>query len=240
MPFICILGIFTNSLVIGTVHLKSNKKEMEQNQYSYMSLNAFCNILILLFQSMSLINECGFKHKYSFKADFNSGYGLFCSSVRRAAFSQFYKIIFIEYLTHALNVMSNLSYICYSINRLSLVGQEHGKFVKNISELKVKTFFLITFLFCLALPVYKIFSFSPNYFQPLLNYPDYIEYSNISFAFVYLYLSASILYNLISSIGFIVANLVVDINIMLAMKKVIAERAKNTSRAIQSNELKKR
>lgn len=239
MPFICIAGIITNSLVIGTVHLKSNKKDMEQNQYSYMSLNACCNILILSFQSISLINECGYKHKFSFESDFNSGYGLFCSTVRRAAFSQFYKIIFIEYLTHVLNMISNLSYICYSINRLSLVGQEHGKFVKKVSELKIISFFLITFMFCLALPVYKIFSFKPNYIQPEYNYPDYIEYSNISFVLVYLYLSASILYNLVSSVGFIVANLVVDLNIMLAMKKVLAERANKIKRAIQSNESKK-
>lgn len=141
IPLICIFGIITNSLVIVTVHLKSNREEMEQNQYSYMSLNACCNLLILFFQLLSLINECGFKNKFAYESDYNFGFGLFCSRVRKAAFSQFYKIIFIEYLTHVVNIMSSLSYICYSINRLSLVGQEHGKFVKKISELKVRTFF---------------------------------------------------------------------------------------------------
>ena len=238
MPIICLAGIITNSLVIATVYLKSNEKEMENNQYSYMGLAACCNLLILSFQSFSLINECGFKSKYQFEADYDSGYGLFCSSVRRAAFLQFYKIIFIEYLTHVINIMSNLSFICYSINRLSLVGQEHGKFVTKISELKIKSFFLITFIFCLALPVYKIFSFRPNYFKPDYNYPDYIDYSRISHTLVILYLSASILYNFITSIGFIVANLVVDINLLIAMKKVLAERAKKSIRAVQLNEVK--
>lgn len=240
MPIICLIGIITNSVVIATVHFKSNEKEMENNQYSYMSLNAFCNVLILSFQSISLINECGFKHKNLFEADYNSGYGLFCSTVRRAAFSQFYKIIFIEYLTNVFNFMSNLSFICYSINRLFLIGQEHGKFVKKISELKVKTFLLITFMFCLALPVPKIFTFKPNYLTPQYNYPDYIEFTNVSLALGLIYLSSNTLYNLISSFGFIISNLIVDINIMLAMKQVLAERAKNTSRAIQANELKKK
>ena len=167
-------------------------------------------------------------------------YRLFCSSARKSYFSQFYRIIFIEYLTHVISVMSNLSYICYSINRLSLIGQDHGKFVKKVSKMKLKKFFLITFLFCLALPIPKIFTFKPNYFRFDHNYPDFLDFSDINDALIFLYLSSSILYNLINLIGFIVANLVVDINLLFSMKKVIAERAKNTSRAVQTNENSKK
>ena len=193
-----------------------------------MSLNAFCNLFILSFQSIGLISEC------------LDGYGLFCSSIRKAVFSQFYRIIFLEYFSHYFIVMSNLSYICYSINRLSLIGQEHHEFVKIISKLKVKKFLLVTFFFCLVLPISKVFTYKPNYFRPTHFFPDYIELSEINEALRFLYLSSSILYNLISSIGFIATNLVVDINILLAMKNVIAKREENTSRAIQLNENKKK
>ena len=235
MPFVCLIGIFTNSLIIATVHFKANKKAMEENQYSYMSLNACCNIIILSFQAISLISQCDFKIRGNF-----NGINLFCSSVRKALFSQFYKIIFAEYLSHVVYIMSNISYICYSINRLSLVGLEHGEFVKKISKLKVKKCILITFLFCLVLPVSKIFNFKPNYFDPYKNYPDYIELASINNSLVLLYLTSSILYNLINSLGFIVANLVVDINLFRAMRSVFEDRAKNTSRVIQSNELRKK
>lgn len=57
---------------------------------------------------------------------------------------------------------------------------------------------------------------------------------------MFVYLTSNILYSLISSLGFILANLVVDINILRTMKQVIAERDKNTSRAIQSNEVQKK
>ena len=136
--------------------------------------------------------------------------------------------------------MSNLSNIFYSINRLSLIGQEHGEFVTKISKLKVKKFILITFFICLVLPISKSFTYKPNYFRPSHNYPDYIELSEVNEALRFIYLSASIFYNLISSIGFIVANLVVDINLLIALKEVISERDENTSRAVQSNENKKK
>ena len=196
-----------------------------------MSLNAFCNLFILFFQSISLISEC----------DTNTeDFGIFCSGVRKNAFSQFYRIIFVEYLTHVFYVMSNLSYISYSINRLSLIGQEHGKIVTKISKLKVKKFVLVTFMFCLLLPLPKVFNYKPNYFRIDHTYPDYIELSELSRVVMFIYLSSNILYGLISSVGFVSINLFVDINILRAMKKVIAERAKNTSRAIQPNEIQKK
>ena len=86
-------------------------------------------------------------------------------------------------------------------------------------------------MFCLALPVSKIFNYKPNYYLPIKNYPDYIKLDRIDNALVFLYLTSNILYNLFCSIGIIIANLVVDINMLLAMKQVIAERAKNTCRA---------
>ena len=208
---------------------------MKENQYSYMSLNAFCNLFILAFHSISLISECD-----SLNSNGTGYHGLFCSSVRKNVFSQFYRIIFIEYLSHVVYVMSNLSYICYSINRLSLIGKEHGKIVTKLSKLKVKKFVLITFLFCLILPLSRVFTFKPNFFRTDHNYPDFLNFSKLSKGLMLFYLISNILYSLVSSIGFVLANLFVDINILLAVKQVIAEREKNTSRAIQSNEIQKK
>lgn len=228
MPIVCLVGIVANSLVIVTVKHKSNEKELKENQYNYMCLNACCNLLILSFQSISLISQC------------QSRNGLFCSSVRRSLFSQFSRIIFVEYLTHVFNVMSNLSYIFYSINRLSLIGQDHGKFVTAVSKMKLKKFILVTFMFCLVLPVSNIFTFIPNYNKPDLDYPDLLEFGfqEIGDTLMFLYLVSNILYNLITSIGFIVVNLIVDLSIFISLKKVIDERI-NTAQ-MEENQKKKK
>lgn len=198
-----------------------------------MSLNACCNLFILIFQTISITSEC------------QGGSGLFCSSIRKSLFSQFYRIIFIEYLTHVFNVMSNLSYICYSINRLFLVGKDHSKFVTRMSKLKLKTFLSRTFLLCLILPIAKMFSFLPNFSDPSSEYPYHFEslFSevHINSILLLIYLILSIIYTWFNFFGFIIGNLVVDINLLLEMRKVIAEKEKKAIiRAIQSNETQKK
>lgn len=236
-PIVCALGIVTNSLVITIVNHKLNKKELEENQYKFMSVNACCNCLILFFQSFNLITECQkVMLDYSETLD-----GFFCSNVRRSLFSQFYRIIFLEYLTHVLNIMSNLSYISYSINRLSLIGQEHGNFVTKMSKITLKSFFLKTVFFCLALPVSKIFTFKPNFIWPEMDYPLLFEFriSELKNSLLFLYYISSIVYNLVNTFGFTIINLVVDINILFTMKKVIAERNKKSIIASCTLQLKK-
>lgn len=236
-PVICIIGLVTNSLVIIIVNHKLNKKELEENQYKFMSVNACCNALILFIQSFDLISECQkVMLDYSETLD-----GFFCSNARRALFTQFYRIIFLEYLTHVLNIMSNLSYISYSINRLSLIGQEHGKFVTDMSKITLRNYFLKTIFFCLALPVSKIFTFKPNFMWPEMDYPLLFEYriSELKNSLLFLYYISSIIYNLINTFGFTIINLVVDINILFAMKKVIAERHKKKIIASITCQIKK-
>lgn len=226
MPIVCLLGIVTNSLVLITVKHKSNQKALKENQYSYMSLNACCNLFMLAFQAIRLTSECQV---------FN---GVFCSSVRKSLFIQFYRIIFVEYLTHVLNVMANLSYIIYSISRLSLVGQDHGKFVTMMSKIRVRRFILMSFLFCLVLPASKIFTFRPNFSTPVYEYPDTFEAHLITtkYSIILLYYASNIAYFLTISFGFIVSNLVIDISLLVSLKKVIADRA-NT---ILSEEVQKK
>lgn len=226
MPIVCLLGIVTNFLVLITVKHKSNQKALKENQYSYMSLNACCNLLMLAFQAIRLTSECQV---------FN---GVFCSSssVRKSLFVQFYRIIFVEYLTHVLNVMSNLSYIVYSISRLSLVGQDHGKFVTMMSKLRVTRFILVTFLFCFVMPASKIFTFRPNFSTPIYEYPDTFEshLMNTKYSLILLYYASNIAYFLTISLGFIVANLVIDISLLFSLKKVIADRTNTIlSEAVQ-------
>ena len=217
MPIVCLLGIVSNSLVIYTVSHKSNQKDLKENQYKYMRLNAIFNILILVIQSLILISEC---------RDYNS---LFCSSIRFWQFSQYFKIIFGEYFLNVFRLAANLTYIQFALNRLSLIGKDHGKIVTDASKLKMKQYICRIVIPCLVLPVVKVFRYFPNSYRIALDYPIPIAYYSqfINHSWIFVYMSFNVLFDFLNNFVFLVVNLIIDVNLAIRMKQTIDEKEKN-------------
>ena len=229
LPIICLLGIISNSLVIYTVSHKSNQKDLKENQYKYMRLNAIFNILILLIQPLTLISEC---------RDYNS---LFCSSIRFWQFSQYFKIIFGEYFSNVFRLAANLIYIQFALNRLSLIGKEHGKIVTSASKLKMKQYICRIVIPCLVLPVVKIFRYFPNSYHISLDYPIPISYYSqfINHSWIFVYMSFNVLFDFLNNFVFLVVNLIIDVNLAIKMKQTIDEKKKNKASSKTSDNKKK-
>ena len=215
VPFVCLLGIITNLLIIFTISYKPNRKSLKENQYKYMRLNAVFNIFILVIESVSLISEC-----------YNYNLGMFCSQIRTSMFVQYFKIIFSEYVSNGLRLAANFSYVIFSLNRLSLIGREHGKLVTKASKLKIKDFFLGLFGPCLLLPVVKVFRFFPNSMKPYLDYPISIEhyFYDIRFTLAFVFLSFNLLYDFINYTLFLIVNFITDVYLAVQMKQTVAEK----------------
>ena len=225
-PFVCLVGLITNSLVVIVVSRKENQKELKENQYKYMRINSLINCLILVIQMINMIGEC------------QAVNGLFCSSVRRWAFSQYFKIVFGEFLSSFLRLMSNLTYIGFSINRLSLIGREHGKLVTYMSKLKVRGFLCRVFFPCLCLSVVKIFRFHPNFNLPDHDYPQPFSFwfNKIDINLIYLYLSFNFTYDLINSVVLLLITSIIDIILIIAFRKTLTEKKMKLSRLKNSKE----
>lgn len=185
-----------------------------------MCLNAASNALILIIQAMSLFSEC--------QNRFN---GIFCSRINKSGFAQYYKIIFIEYISSVLILFSNLTYIGFSINRLSLIGKNHSKLTVKVSSLKIWQFSIRVLFPCFALSVVKIFKFIPNIDQPDDEYPHpfVFFFNKVSKARSYTFFAFNIIFDLINSFGFLVVNLVLDILLAIKLKQVIEEKEKKMS-----------
>ena len=215
-PVICVFGIVTNSLVVRVVSAKSSQKELENNHYKFMRLNALVNMAILTIEPLSLITEC-------------QGFivGFLCSPARFPLFSQYLKIILVEYLSSVLRLLSNFSYVGFAINRLSLVGKEHGKFVTNVSALSVREFLARTIGPCVGLAVVKIFHSYPNSFDPSHEYPltSNSFYRRISDTLLYVYFSFEFLFNLVNYFVFLMINFILDIVLAINMKRTLDEKA---------------
>ena len=225
LPIVSLLGIVSNSLVIYTVSHKSNQKELKENQYKYMRINAIFNILILLIEPLTLISEC---------QDYNS---LFCSSIRFWQFSQYFKIIFGEYFSNVFRLAANFTYVQFSLNRLSLIGKDHGKLVTNASKLKVRQYMGRIIIPCLVLPAIKIFRFFPNSYQIEAEYPIPIGYyfKYLSSSLMFVYMSFNILFDILNYVVFLIVNFIIDVNLAIKMKQAISEKKKNKANSTSKN-----
>ena len=230
MPIISLFGIISNSLVIYTVSLNLNQKELKENQYKYMRINAILNILILVIEPLTLISEC---------RDYNS---LFCSSIRFWKFSQFFKIIFGEYFSNVFRLAANFTYVQFALNRLSLIGKDHGKLVTNASKLKVRQYIGRIVIPCLVLPVIKIFRYFPNSYRIEAEYPIPIGYyfKYLSSSLFFVYMSFNITFDILNYGVFLLINFIIDVNLSIKMKQAIDEKMKNKANSSKNSDNKKK
>ena len=145
---ISLLGLITNFIVVLVILKKENSELFkEYKQYTYLYLNSIICILISLIELFSWMTECF----YPFE--------VFCPEIRELVAIQFFKIIFAECFVTMSRYMLNFTYIAFSLNRISLIGKDHGKLVTFMSELGVKKYILATFLISCSLSWIKGFKF---------------------------------------------------------------------------------
>ena len=216
-PIICLFGIVTNTLIVITVVHKKNRKELKEKQYTYMAINSITNILILFIQILSLMNEC----QYPF--------GIFCSSIRKYPVIQYFKIIFGETVSSFLRLISNFTYLAFSINRLSLVG-ENGDFLEYFSKLAVYKYMIFSVVISASFSIVKGFRFKLNTFQPAQFYPlifhkDYFSdlalYNKVIYSLLF---SFDAVYTLVNYIIFTFIHLLFDIFLLHKIRKTIKEK----------------
>ena len=215
-PIICLFGIVTNTLIVITVIHKKNRKELKEKQYTYMTINSITNILILFIQILSLMNEC----QYPF--------GIFCSSIRKYPVIQYFKIVFGETVSSFLRLISNFTYLAFSINRLSLVGK-NGDFIEYFSKLAVYKYMIFSFVISASFSIvkgfrFKLNSFQPDEFYPLIFHRDFFTYlSNYQLIYSLLFAFDAV-YTLINYIIFTLIHLIFDILLFYKIRKTIKEK----------------
>ena len=221
-PIVCFIGIFANLFAFLTIINKKNRTELKEKHYTYMAINSISNILILSIQILSLINEC----QYPF--------GIFCSSVRKYKFVQYFKIIVVETCSSFLRLFSNFTYVAFSINRISLVGSNkvnntNKGFFERFSSLSVLKYLFISSVLSFLLSLIKAFRFKINQFMPIDAYPNLFFRNEIYFSnsaetiFILLFVFDAI-YNFINYVFFAFINLVFDLILLIRMRTVLKEK----------------
>lgn len=197
-PLMSLFGIVTNLLAIVVIRNKKRRVNFKEKQYDYMVVNSMCNLMVLLLQAVNLVYEC------------QQPYGLFCSTIRKSIFIQFYAVLGGQFLTSFFRFQANFTYVAFAFNRLSLVGQEHDPITIWISTMSLKRFLLVySTPLSILLSIVKGFQYQVNYFNPSWDYPTMFQdhgnlMANFGLILIFDAISDFVNYVLFGVFGFVV------------------------------------
>ena len=215
-------GLITNIIVVLVILKKENSDLFkEYKQYSYMYLNSICCVIISVIELLSWMSECF----YPFE--------VFCPEIRKQVAIQFFKIIFKECLVTMLRFMLNFTYVAFALNRISLIGKDHGKLVTFISKIVVKKYIVITCLISISLSWIKYFKYEINYFYSYFDFPiskemDIITKSRITSIFADFYFTFNSISDLINYLVFVVICIIIDVCMVVQLRRILNEKSKKS------------
>lgn len=217
-----LFGLMSNLFVIYTINIKDNNKHLGAKQYAYMRLVSAFNIVILVINILSPIYQCQ-PHQ-----------GIYCSPIKERKTVNFFQIINDQVLMTFFRFMSNFSYVGFSICRLSLIGTEHSKFVKEFPNYSQFVTMFISFILSGILSTIKIFVYQVD--EQLIyqefkkenmpirfdrNEPN-IDYSNSTYKTKAILINSfNIVSDLTNYFVFTVIFLALDIALMVKLKKTL-------------------
>ena len=181
-------------------------------------------MLILVIQLLSWLSECFYP------------YEVFCPEIRKLVLFQVFKMVFKECFVTAFRFMWNFSYVAFALNRISLIGKDHGKLVQFMSDVGVKTYLSFCFLISCGCSVIKYFKYEINYDQPETSYPisnDHdlssihrTEISNHGF------IIANSIFDIINYVLFEVIIFIIDIYMVIVLRRVLDEKMKKSEKLL--------
>ena len=214
------LGLITNIIVFVVIQLKENSDLFnELKHFSYLCLNSVFCILVLIIEILSWMTECFYP------------YEVFCPEIRKLVAIQLFKIIVKECLVTMFRFMCNFTYVAFALNRISLIGNEHGRVVTFFSELAIKKYIGIALLISVSLSWIKYFKYNVNFYDsdssfPILNEVK-ILYSTANPP-SHLYFIFNSISELINYVVFVVVCVIIDICMVVQLRQVLEEKTKKS------------
>ena len=213
---VSLLGLITNFMVVLVILIKHNNDLFKDyKQYNYLYINSIFCMMISVIELLSWMTECF----YPFE--------VFCPEIRKLVAIQFFKIIFKECFVTVFRFMCNFTYIAFALNRISLIGKDHGKIVTFMSEVGIKKYIGVTFFISLLLSWMKYFQYEVNYYDPNLNFPlfDHATYSEKLSTFKDVFYIFNVISDLMNYFVFVIVSVVIDICMVVQLRRILDEKS---------------
>jgi hypothetical protein len=228
IPCACLVGLFFNWIIIQTIK-KNRKKELKEDFFKYMSVNAQFNFLYCLIFVFYPMTSCNWRSSY-----------YFCSSVFTTQFVQYYKIVMMSLFGEVIKMCANVSYLMMTLNRYLLVGKDHPPWLVSIAKLRFKLFIRSSLIFSALINIghwwqYQAVEdaavvntkgiFSYHFYANGLSFSDYPQ-GNQGLP----YLVYTIVYFLINFGVFFVLNTTIEVKVLRRLHKEIKEKRERIAR----------
>ena len=227
---IAFLGLITNIIVVVVIQFKDNTDLFkEYKQYSYLCLNSIFCIMISLVEILSWMTECFYP------------YQVFCPEIRKLVAIQLFKIIFKECLVTAFRFMCNFTYVAFALNRISLIGKDHGKLVTFFSETGIKIYIGTTILISASFSWIFFFKYKINFYNYFEDFPSLTENLMHKSGFSKAYYILSSLSSFVNYFLFVVICAIIDICMVVQLRRTLNEKAEKSESMMnkKQNEIKK-
>ena len=217
---ISFIGIITNILVIVTVLHKNNTDIFKGfKQYDYLLYNSIFSMSILVIQILSWMTECFYP------------YEVFCPKIRKLVVIQLFKMIFKECFITAFRFMWNFTYVAFALNRIALIGKDHGKLVNFMSQVGIKTYLAVCLLISCGFSVVKYFKYEINYDQPEASYPISNDHDLSSIHRTHIsndgFIISNSIFDILNYVVFEVFILIIDIYLVVLLRRILNEKLIN-------------
>lgn len=227
---LAIFAIFVNLITIYIIYHKDNKNTTRDKHFIYMSLHCVSNSIISFVQLVGLMSECQYP------------IGIFCSSIQQIEAIQYVKIILVDYLNSVCRLVSNFTYLGFTLCRMSKVGKDHGKLIVFIANLNIKIYMAVCILMSAGFSVCKALQYDINFDMPTYAYPVAFVQNSKRFWFLksgYIAITAmNAVYDLINYLVFVLVHLIVDLVLIRKLKRVLKEK-ENKLKEMKSQVLEK-
>lgn len=211
------LGICTNILVVIVIFSKKAEDIFKDyKHYTYLGLISLFCIIISAIELLAWISECFYP------------YDVFCPPVHQAIAAQLFKMLFKECVVTALRFSCNFCYVAFAINRIALIGKEHGPLVRFIADVTMWKYVVVTMSIGISFSWIKYFKYALNYDRQELSFPksnelDIFTDSIHKSAILDFYFVFSCISDLINYVVFVIASVIIDVCMVLKLKSIFRE-----------------
>jgi hypothetical protein len=215
LPTISICGIIFNFINIMVLSNTNFKKELKDKMFAQMLHGSQMNIFISFIYFLKLMIKCIDPVKS------------FCIiSIISNRTLRFSILLVVNYLGNVLKTCTNLNQISISIDRFVISSDLKNKFLKKMTQIKPTSYFIYSVLFSSTINVVKLFEYDNDMNVNMFKFPSLNPYF---FDIAYFYWYLNVLNLFISNIFFSFIQILINVFLLVYVKKSLANKLKLTA-----------